>query len=278
MNLFSIWLKELKSFFSIWREELNLSCFPIWLKELNFFKMLKELNLSSLWITFLHDSNWTLFWWIVSQLSHDAFTCHALPSNCVESKKSRIFHKKWLKVLNTFLNLTDWKSSTFSALDSKNWTFFQPFDSKNWALFCMSPKLNFFFEKKYHPKKWLKELNLFETWLTESNPFETKKTQRIEPSFVFFFFSMTQRIELFVNDSLNWASFLNLFSIRVEFFFFWLKELNFFWIWLKESNPFFECDFFSKKKKLKKFNSFQKKKMTQIIEPFWTWLNELNLL
>ena len=97
----------------------------------------------------------------------------------------------------------------------------------------------------------LTELNLFFflTWLTELNPFcnmthrnwthflnvtqricvyknfvsqkwlilSGKMTQSIEP--FLFFSTVTQRIELFVNDSLNWASFMNLFSIRVELFF-----------------------------------------------------------
>ena len=56
-------------------------------QRIDFFKMLKELNLSSIWITYLHDSNWIFF---------DQY-----------DSKSRIFHKKWLKVLNTFLNLTE---------------------------------------------------------------------------------------------------------------------------------------------------------------------------
>ena len=134
-------------------------------------------------LLFLHDSNWTLFWWIVSQLSHDAFTCHALPSNCVESKKSRIFHKKWLKVLNTFLNLTE-RVELFL-----HWTqrieLFSTIWLKELSPFFFESKIEFFFSK-IPSQKMLKELNLFETWLTESNPFETKKTQRIEPSFVFF--------------------------------------------------------------------------------------------
>ena len=79
------------------------------------------------------------------------------------------------------------------------------------------------------------------------------------------FSNTTQRIQLF---SLIWLKVLN--------FFVWLSELNFFWLWLKESNPFFECDFFQKKKKKQKIELFSKKmdsnnwtflNMTQWIEP-----------
>ena len=67
---------------------------------------------------------------------------------------------------------------------------------------------------------------------------------------------MTQRIELFVNDSFNWASFMNLFSIRIELLFlsdsknwtffqydskdfeYFSKIWTLFWIRLKESTLF----------------------------------------
>ena len=243
MNLFSIWLKELKSFFSIWREELNLSCFPIWLKELNFFKMLKELNLSSVWITFLHDSNWTLFWWIVSQLSHDAFTCHALPSNRVESKKSRIFHKKWLKVLNTFLNLTE-RVELFLHWTQRIELFFNHLTQRIEPFFVWVPNWIFFLKKK--PSQ--------------------KMTQRIEPSFVFF------------NDSKNWT----LCKWLIELSLFYEPLLNKSWIFLfltqrielflnmtqRIEPTFFECDFFFLKKKTQKIELFSKNDSNN-----WTFLN-----
>ena len=148
--------------------------------------------------------------------------------------KSRIFHKKWLKVLNTFLNLTE-RVEPFLHWTQRIELFFQPFDSKNWAFFLYESKIFFKFFFLIIPSH--------------------KMTPRIEPLFVS---TMTQRIELFVNDSLNWSSFMNLFSIRVEFFFFWLKELNFFeydsinrthfFVWLTNWN------FRLKKSKMKLFN------------------------
>ena len=122
-------------------------------------------------------------------------------------------------------------------------------------------------------EKWLKELTLF----------------------VLFFSTMTQRIELFVNDSLNWASFMNLFSIRVEFFLFLPQRIEpcfskmthriepLFWIWRTELNPYFEYDaknwiLFLRiwRKELYPFSS----NMTQRIESFFLeiWRKELNSL
>ena len=163
----------------------------------------------------------------------------------------------------------DWKSWIFFALDSKNWTFFFNFFIwlKELSLFLYESKIEKFFlkKKKSHPKKWLKELNPF-----------------------LFVSTMTQRIELFVNDSLNWASFMNFFSIRVEFFFFWFKELNFFFFEYDSMNRsyFFECDskieIFGWKSQKWIFSIFWKLKidsfhMTRRIEPaFSTWLRELN--
>ena len=113
-----------------------------------------------------------------------------------------------------------------------------------WIIFWEKrvPFFEFFFWKKSHIKKGFDFLSHMQKkgWLILSG----KMTQRIEP-FVFFFFStMTQRIELFVNDSLDWASLMNLFSIRVELlflsdsknwtFFEYDSKSWIFWAWLKE--------------------------------------------
>ena len=94
-------------------------------QRIDFFKMLKELNLSSIWITFLHDSNWTLFLINTTQRV-EFFTKN-------DSKCWTPFWI-WLKELNLFC----------IGLKELNF-FFQPFDSKNWAFFYMSPKLKNFF-------------------------------------------------------------------------------------------------------------------------------------
>ena len=223
-----------------------------------FFKMLKELNLSFIWITFLHDSNWTLFW----SIRHKEYFFTKNDSKC------------W-----TPLNLTE-RVEPFFALDSKNWTFFQPYDSKNWAFFCRSQKLNFLTKKKKNPhlQKWLKELSPFETCLTELIFFETKKTHRIEPFFslteVNLVFNMTHSIEPFFS---TW--------LKEWFFFDWLKKkLNrISGIWLKKLSPSVleewlkELNLVSKKKRLKGWNSLYR---THRIEPlfflnFSIWLTEL---
>ena len=138
----------------------------------------------------------------------------------------------WLKELNFF------------CTGLKELNFFSTIWLKELSPFFLSPKLNFFF-KNTIPKNDSKNWTFSKHDSQSRIPLKRKRLKELNP---LLFFSMTQRIELFVNDSLNWASFMNLFSIRVEFFLFWLKELYFFWMWLKESNPFFECDFFLKKK------------------------------
>ena len=91
----------------------------------------------------------------------------------------------------------------FFGHDSQNWTFFfLNMTHRNWTHFFECDPTIFFYKH-------------FDTEMIDP---VWKMTQRIEP-FLFFFSTMTQRIELFVNDSLNWASFMTLFSIRVELLF-----------------------------------------------------------
>ena len=143
--------QRVEVFFSIWREELNLSCFPIWLKEL-IFKMLKELNLSSIWFTYF-------------------FTWLGLNSFLINTTQRVEFFTKndskcwtpfwiWLKELNFFC--IGLKELNFFQYVSKNWAFFKIWvqkwkffwknnpipknDSKNWTPFCLF-------------QQWLKELN-----------------------------------------------------------------------------------------------------------------------
>ena len=176
MNLFSIWLKELKSFFQYDAKNWTF-CFPIWLKELIFSKCSRN------WTSLPYE---LLFYMTRIELFFDQY-----------DSKSRIFHKKWLKVLNTFLNLTE-RVEPFL-----HWT------QRIELFFCMCP-------------------NFFSKIFLKNNPIPKNDSKNWTP--FLFVSTMTQRIELFVNDSLNWASFMNLFSIRVEFFFFWLNELNFFFL------------------------------------------------
>ena len=101
MNLFSRWLKELKSFFLSHRIELFFF-FEKMLKELKSFfsECLIEFNLSFMWTIFLHDS------------------------------KNFTFFSMWLKELNLVLNMIQ----RFFSLRLKELNLLL-FDSKNWALF-----------------------------------------------------------------------------------------------------------------------------------------------
>ena len=206
MNLFSIWLKELKSFFQYDAKNWTFLVFQYDPKNWTFFKMLKELNLSSIWITFLHDSNWTLFWSI--RLKELNFFSNN------DSKRWTPFGI-WLKELNLF------------CIGLKELNFFQPYYSKNWALFCMSPKLNFSKKKKrINPiPKMTQRIELFRDMTHRIEFFETKKTHRSEP---FFSTWLTVLNPSFQHDSKN------------DFYLIDSKNLN--WIsriWLKELSPNF---------------------------------------
>ena len=284
----------------------------IWLKELNhvskkdsknvtLYKRLIELNLF-LWTSSQYDSkSWSLFFNMTRRIEPFLFSnmtqrieLFFQNAQGIEPLFRMNYFFTWLELNSSLINTTQ-RVEFFTKNDSKCWTpfwiwlkelnlfctglkelnFFQPFDSKNGALFCMSPKLNFFL-KNTIPKNDSKNWTFSKHDSQNRIPLKRKRLKEMNP-FLFFFSTMTERIELFVNDSLNWASFMNLFSIRVEFFFFWLKELNFFWIWLKESNPIFlnwlkNWNFWLKKSKMKLFNFFENSKlmffhMTRRIEP-----------
>ena len=171
--------------------------------------------------------------------------------------KSRIFHKKWLKVLNTFLNLTE-RVESFLHWTQRIELFFQPFDSKNWAFFYICPKLKkFFFLKKKTSQKM---------------------TQRIGPKF------LTQRYvflygskNFFLYDSKNWFFCM---TQRIKTFFFEYDAENwnlFLWIWRRELMPFSflpqRIETFSS---LPQMIEFFSKILTQRIELFFLiWLKEM---
>ena len=180
--------------FSIWREEMNLSCFPTWLKELNFFDWLKKKN----WTGFLeYDSkNWER---ILSKMT----------------RRIELFFSIRLNELNLFLEY-----------DPQNWTFFQ-YDWKNSELFKNYDSLNWtFLQKKMTQRMFWKVKNVSKNWFFEYNSQNWTlffdMTYRIEPIFStwlieFFFYKnfdsqkwlilsgkMTQRIEPFFEyDSKN---------------------------------------------------------------------------
>ena len=259
MNLFSIWLTELKSF-SIWLKELNLSCFPVWLKELNF--------------SFEFDSQkWTFF---LNMTQRIEFFEH-------DSKESNLpLFGVWLKELNFFffLNMTQ-RIEFFN--DSQNRTTFFEDDSKNRTHFFWTQhkKLNFCWKNT--------KITLFFEKLKKSNHFQKNMTQRIEPFFCFE--KMTQKIEVFSYDSKNWTHF-SICLNEVNPFDRWLAELNLFCMWHKEL-IIFRYDSknwtFSSEKRLREWNSKKKSKnWTSFYEPLfnmtqrigfrlWIWRKELNL-
>ena len=209
MNLFSIWLKELKSFFQYDAKNWTFLVFQYDSKNWTFFsKCSRNWNLSSVWITF-YTTRIELFF--------DQY-----------DSKSRIFHISDSKCWTPFFEF-DWKSWTFFALDSKNWTFVfiwlkelnfwvfvkkerlkglsfsQKHDTKNWTFFNMTQRI---FE--YDSKNWTLLLNF-------------NMTQRLFPKlqeFDFFQDSQTWTFFFFFkkNDSKNWSLFFTM-TLKMEFFF-----------------------------------------------------------
>ena len=296
MNLFSIWLKELKSFFQYYANNWTFLVFQYDSKNWTFFKMLKELNLSSIWITFWHDSNWTLF---------DQY-----------DSKSRIFSQKMTQSVEHLFEF-DWKSWTFFALDSQNWTFFN-FMTQRIEAFCVWVQ-NWILKKKkknHHPKMtqriepfrnmthridfWNEKDSLngtllftdrsepfFSTWLTVLNP-SFNMTQRMN----FFWLTQkknwtlcqkkSQRVELFFSAVKNcFFSFSIWLEELITFFSICLKELNFFsWIWPTELNLFsiWLKEFWTFQKLwLSELNPHRKKNDSKNVLKAKKWLNELNL-
>ena len=169
MNLFSIWLPELKSF-SFWLKELNLACFSIWLKELNLFLNITQrielfLNMTQKNCTFLfleYDTkNWIFFYMI--QRIEPFFSKGSKKFTYHDSKNWTFF--TWLKELNLFLNMTQriepcfkrWlKELNFKKLIQRINFFFWRNDWKNWT-FLINTTL----------KIRLKKLNFFSIWLKD---------------------------------------------------------------------------------------------------------------
>ena len=248
--------------------------------------MLKELNLSFIWTTLLHDSmNWTFLnltrrvesfpiWlkeldfflnmtrriepflpWLerIEPLSFFEYDSKTWTFVWVWLKEVSLFFWTWLKELNLFLNLTQ-RMDPFSQNDSENWTFFSKCVSKNGTFFQM----------------WLKELNLFSNMIQRieflSDIYDSKSKNR-----TFFFFNTTQRIEHFLHviHVFKWfKDFLGKISQRIDFSYdskngTWRKDLKFMFLKLDSKN----WTFFFDDSQTWSFFFFQK-----------LWRKELNLL
>ena len=229
--------------------------------------MLKELNLSSIRIIFLHDSN----------CFFDQY-----------DSKSSFFSQKLTQSVEHLFEF-DWKSWNFFVLDSKNWFFFNHMTQRIEPFFCMSPKLNFLKKKltritipKNDSKNWTFSKHDSQNWiflkrkrLTELNPsFHSQKWTLL--------FNMTQRMNFFDWLKKNWTGFLEYDSKNWARIFSKMTRKNelsrrmtqriepcvkrkvsksgtCFWFWSKELFPFF-------------FN------LTRRIKPFsWIYSTELNL-
>ena len=299
--------QRVEVFFSIWREELNLSCFPIWLKELNFFQNAQGIEP-------LFHMNY-FFTWL------------ELNSFLINTTQRVEFFSKMTQSVEHLLEF-DWKCWNF-CIGLKELNFFQPYYSKNWAFFCMNPKFIFFKKKLISSQKKTQRIEPFRNMTHRIEFFETKKTHRIEPFFSLtevnpsfqhesqywtLLFNMTQRmiffwltqknwIEFLEYDSKNWARIFSKMTRRIELFLEeWLKELNLvskeksqrvqlffdyevkncflsFSTWLEELNLFLIC-----LKELSLFLEYDAQNWTFFsiwLKEFWTfqkiWLTELNL-
>ena len=282
MNLFSIWLKELKSFFQYDAKNWTFLVFQYDSKNWTFFKMLMELNLSSIWITFLHDSQWTLSW-------------------SIRVKEWNFFTKKRLKVLNLFETWTPFwiwlKELNFFLHWTQRIELFFNNMTQRIEPFCVWVQ-NWMISKKIHPKKMYERIEPFRNMTHRIEFFWNEKdsqnwtllfTDRSEPFFStwlkeWFFFWLTQknwtlcqkksqRVELFFSDSEVKNCFLfQLDSKNWTFFTICLNELNLFLEYDPQNWTFFQYDW-KNSELFKNYDSlnwtfFAKKKK---------WLNALNL-
>ena len=219
MNLFSMWLKELKSFCSMTpRVQLFLCSNMTQRVELLFI----EYD-SKNW-TFLkcNSKNWTFEPCVKKrtqrmELFENDFLKWLIELNLFFGTFSR-----WLKELKSFFNVTQRiEPFVFSQNVSKNWTFFSQNAQRIEPLFHS----NYFFT-------WLKELNFFSQFDSKSWVF-SNMTQRIEP--------------LFEYDSKNWifVRYIRLKGIEPSFFLVRINESNTFlhvthvFKWFKELIFFF---------------------------------------
>ena len=174
-----------------------------WLKQVNFVSKEKSQRVEIFWFwskeLFLFFFNLTRRNWTFFQYVSMNWTFFLNMTHWIEP----FLQKKWLKECFEKKVKNDSKN-WFFEYNSQNWTLFFWHDLQNWThFFNMTHRIFSFTKFLTHRNDW----SCLEKWLKELNPF------------VFFFSTMTQRIELFVNDSFNWASFMNLFSIRVELLF-----------------------------------------------------------
>ena len=150
---FSRWLKELKSFFNM-TQRIEPFVFLKTSQRIEYFfqKMLKELNLSFIWTTFLHDSmNWTFF-------------------NLTRRVES---FQIWLKELDFFFFEYDSKIEPSFEYDSKKWSFLN-MTQRSELFWTLLRESNPFFKttqriepfSKSDSKNWL-----FSKWRKELKPF-----------------------------------------------------------------------------------------------------------
>ena len=191
------------------------------LKELNFF--FSQLDSKNCSFLFFHDSNtWTFFTWL-KELNFLFYVTQILELFWL------YFSKKW----TLFFFRT--RSFFIKKKNSQNWIFCES-DPQNWFFFCELNRLISWI--------WRKELNRLISWIwrKDLNPFSKYHSKN------WFFFDMTQRIEL---------------SYEHDSKIFWGKNL-----WLKESKLFFYDSriepFFNKRLKVLIFSKI--------------WLTELQLL
>ena len=255
---FSTWVKENDSIFSMTRR--------IFTKNLTQRIMILSLEILTQRIDYCeqkYDSeNWTFE--SVTQSTEPSFSIWVNESNPLfqyESKNWTLF-KIWLEELNFFWILTQridffWiltqRIEPFFWIWLEEWTFFLGYDAKidPFLLNFDNKELNFLFKNDSMNWIWLKGLNLF------------------------FFFNLTQRIELFVCikmwfKELNFWTLLQIWlTLRIQpFWTFSYDSTNWtYFTWLKELNP---IELSLKKNWIFFF-------MTQRIEPFLKRLNELNI-
>ena len=265
-----IWRKEMTTFFFHLTQRIEPFYQEVWLTELNcvskkdsnngaLFKGLIELNL--LWTSSQYDSkSWSLFQhdaknWTFLVFQYDSKNCFFQNAQGIQppfhmnyfftwlelnsflintTQRVEFFHKKWLKALNTFLNLTE-RVELFLHWTQRIEIFFSTIWLKELSLFLYESTIEFALKKQQESPSQImtQRIEPFRNMTHRTDFFETKKTHRIEP-----FFSLTEVNPSFHHDSQYWTL---LFNMTRRMIFFWLTQ-KLKWIsrtWLKELSPNF---------------------------------------
>ena len=260
------------TFFFFKYDTKNWTFFWVWLKEWNFFSKknrLTELNLFSSNMTQRIEPFISWIWRLELDLfsKYDSKSWTIFENSLDMTQRFELILLIWLEEMNSFWNMTHRIEPFFFEFDSQNWNLFLNITERIELLFLTRlEELSFFLNTTQRIEHFwirLKEFNTLLIWLKDF--FQKKKTtQRIEP-----FFKIRLKVLFFVKkiDSKNWTLSFLVTTQRIELFFFWNDSKN--WTYFQYGSKYwiFQTKIMTQRTHFLFF--FEKKNMTQRIEPFF---------